>query len=615
MKKKVPSSDPQPSESLWDFKLANATTNTLDSTVEKLPTPETLWDMHMRKSTPKPPSPPPAEPEADGLWNKSFGKKTATPAPQLQPEPEYESFWDLQMSQSSGSEWPRTASPAPARAPGPSISTSKIPGPSRTPASSRSAVSSKNLAGKSPLSNSWDVEAELEEPSLLGSTVSLHTPASSTYTGDYGYVSPVFIEMEDEAFPRIQDPLPEDVVENSVRAFHSAAAEAEIKLRRKMVSGTLDDGALGQLVNAHMSAMEQYARKAVEEWRLARDVEVQRQRVAEEEKRRAMEAKKQRLGRRGGQTLVTEQVVRAASPALQMKKPAQIKNRQAQLLVESFGARPATPARLLAKAQQDVDSGTDLWERQMSGKAAEEKSMFSFLGSQAQPPPPAHPPIHAPSPWAQLAKHPTQRNPLLSQPAPAPAPAPEPSLSPWEAVMTKKVQAPPESQPQDAWDEDNTDESEEGAMSSWGQQMLNTARGGAASAWDMAMATIGGSERPGTPAQMRGPARPSAPAPAAPAAPASREAPWVSDGLFARSTSNGPTTPEDPRFATWRPPKIVDPDEQENPAKKMQDLAFQNLFQTADDDSDPTDLLNAMSMYTKATQSAARKKTAPGAQR
>ena len=68
--------------------------------------------------------------------------------------------------------------------------------------------------------------------------------------------------------------------------------------------------------------------------------------------------------------------------------------------------------------------GTDLWERKMSGKAAEEKSMFSLVGSQAQLPPPAQPPMHAASPWAQLVKHPTQRSPFLSQAASAPAPEP-----------------------------------------------------------------------------------------------------------------------------------------------------------------------------------------------
>jgi len=175
--------------------------------------------------------------------------------------------------------------------------------------------------------------------------------------------------------------------------------------------------------------------------------------------------------------------------------------------------------------------------------------------------------------------------------------------------MAKVKQAPPEPQLQDAWDEDNTDESEEG-VSSW-DHVLNGARGGAASAWSIAMSAIGGGERPGTPTQVSAPRRPSAPAPPAPAA---RETPRASDGLFARSTSNGPTTPEDPRFATWRPPRIVDPDEHANPAKKMQHLALQNLFESADD-ADDADLISAMSMYSKATQSAGRKKTAPAAKR
>ena len=461
------------------------------------------------------------------------------------------------------------------------------------------------------------MDAEPEEHTLLGSTVAFPTPPSSTYTGNYGYISPVFFEMEDPEFPRVPDPLPDVAVEETIRIFHNTAAEAEIELRRHMVSGTLDDGELEQLVNAHMSAMEQHARKAVEDWKAAREAaieerraEEQRARMAEEQKRRLAEAKKQGLGKKGAKwpgLSTVEEVPRAASPAVQAKKP-QAKNRRTQLLEESFGARPATPAHLAqAQAQQRGDDELSPWERQAAAKAAEGKPTFAFLAQQAQQPPPVQPPVPAPSPWAQLARAPAQRNPF----SPQAAQAPEPSLSPWETMMAKKMQAPPMPQPQDAWEEDNTDDSEEG-VSSWTQQMLNSARSGAASAWGMASSAIGGGERPGTPAQLRAPTRPSAPVPAAPAA---QETPWAADGLMARSVSNGPTTPEDPRFATWRPPRIVEHDEHNDPAKKMQDLAFQNLFETADDESDPSDLLNAMSMYAKATQSAARKKTAPSSKR
>ncbi|EKM56912.1 uncharacterized protein PHACADRAFT_141917 [Phanerochaete carnosa HHB-10118-sp] len=620
MKHKISSSDPQLSGGLWDHPVPNTTTkaSVLDPVSSKFPTPEALWDMHMRKSTPKPPSPPPVEPDLESLWGKTFGKKASPPAPQLPRESE--SLWDLQqISQSDGMDWQSSISPTSARTPASSTPASKNPSSSRASASPRSSASSKNFPGKSPLSNSWDVDIDVENLSLQDSTVDFSAPVSSTYTGAYGYISPVFVEMEDEAFPRVLDPLPETMVADSIRSFHSAAAEAEIELRRQMISGALDDSAFEELVNTHMSMVEQYARKIVEGWKQERSAEEQRRLIAEEQKRRLAEVKKQGLARRGGQwagSSLTEGVARAASPALQAKRPQQTKNRQARLLEESFGARPATPAHL-AQAQQDDDGGISLWERRTPGKAAEGRPIpSSFAGSapQAQPPPQARPPPQVqpspptPSPWAQLAKTPARRNPFLPQAAPPPAP--EPSLSPWDAMIAKVKQAPPEPQLQDAWEEDNTDESEEGA-SSWSHQVLNGAFGGAVSAWSMGVSAFGGAERPGTPAQVPAPTRPSAPAPPVPTV---REAPWAGEGPFQRSTSHGPTTPEDPRFATWRPPRIVDPDEHENPAKKMQDLALQNLFQSVDDSSD-TDLFNAMSMYSKATQSATRKTTTPAARR
>ncbi|GJE86682.1 hypothetical protein PsYK624_027630 [Phanerochaete sordida] len=620
MKKKLQTSNPPPSESLWEQQATMSKATALESTGNKLPTAELLWEMN-RGPTPKPSTQPPVESESDSLWSKALGKKPTTPAPPAQLQHDAESLWDMQQnSLLDDSDWHNPSFSAATKTPSAPTPPIKNALPSRTSAPSRSSASSKSLPGKSPLSQGWDTTPEVDSSSLPGSTIGFPTPASSTYTGAYNYLSPVFVEMEDETFPRIPDPLPEAVVEESIRAFHTAAAEAEIDLRRQLVSGILDDGAIERLVNTHVINVEQHARKVVEEWHEERAAEEQRQRLAEEQRRRQAEARRQGLNKNRFFAGAVGGGARAASPApapvLQAKRLKQINSPQARLLQESFGTRPSTPAHL-AQARQDDDAGGSLWERQMSGKAsapaAEDRGIFNaFLGSSppSQAPAPMQPPQRSVSPWSQLAKPPTQRNPFLQQ-QPAPAAPAAPALSPWEAMLARtRQQAPPvpQTQPEDAWDEDNTDESDEGSAP-WGQNMLSNARGGAANVWDMAMNAFGGAERPRTPAQA-GPSRPAAPAPPPPVSREPQQ--WADDGLFARSTSNGPTTPEDPRFVTWRPPRIVDPDEHVDPAKKMQDLALQNLFHTVDD-ADDSDLMNAMSMYSKAAQSVERKKTAgPG---
>ena len=90
------------------------------------------------------------------------------------------------------------------------------------------------------------------------------------------------------------------------------------------------------------------------------------------------------------------------------------------------------------------------------------------------------------------------------------------------------------------------------------------------------------------------------------------------DSMY-RSKSRGPFPDEnvssgaDPRFATWKPKEVDDP------VQKMAELAFQNLVQEAsvqEEESEPVELLNAVSMYAKvATVANSSKKKGPRGKR
>lgn len=156
---------------------------------------------------------------------------------------------------------------------------------------------------------------------------------------------------------------------------------------------------------------------------------------------------------------------------------------------------------------------------------------------------------------------------------------------------------------------DEDDEEEEPSL--W-QSATRAGAGGAASAWNFAMNAISG-ERSGTPAK----ASPSTYNFAGKAP--SRTWTPAAEGAMYRSSSRGAFSDEntasatDPRFATWQPARggAEAEVEHDNPLKKMADLALQNLYEVADPESSaPTDIMNAMSIYTKAAAGTSRKKGA-----
>lgn len=462
----------------------------------------------------------------------------------------------------------------------------------------------------------WDTPATLGHPSLHDMASEPPTPVSSTYAGAYNYISPVFFEMEGEEFPRIDDPVPETVVEDTIRRFYETAAGMEIDLRRNLLSGKFDDDQLEQLLTSHISSIERNARKVLEQWDSAREeaieerrAEEQRQRMLEEQKQRQAEAKKLagKKGRKWSLPIVEDVIEEPAAvelPVPSKKKPGKkgAGKNQVNVLEESFSARAATPTF----EQDDESTGSPFFQPHPKAptQAAAAKSMFSFFGKPSQSPAPGTP---VPTPWPQTQSapaRPTQaKNPF--------APASKghnlsPDLTPWETFSRKQDPAQLQHQA-DPWAEDNTDESEEGT-SSWTQQAVDTARGGAASAWNIAMSAIGG-ERPGITAL-----RP-------PTVATGRENMWSGGDAYSRSEAR-PVWPEersatvDPRFTTWRPPKNMEPNGGTgNPAKQMAALAFDNLMDVADDGNDPADLLGAMSMYTKAMENSTRKRGGSNANR
>ena len=150
--------------------------------------------------------------------------------------------------------------------------------------------------------------------------------------------------------------------------------------------------------------------------------------------------------------------------------------------------------------------------------------------------------------------------------------------------------------PNDSLDDDSRETSGGGGGSLW-----DGARGGAASAWDFAMNAISNGK----------PSAFAKPPPGKPSPPVNDAGSfWSNDPSYMRMMSEGAGEgPADGRFTPWRP-SVLEPPDEDDPTTKMTDLAMQHLFKTVDTegDIDMTEARNAMSMYTKAAATSARKK-------
>ena len=530
-------------------------------------------------------------PLSDKLREKLMGK--ATEQPFAPPELTQESLWETQAAKSQG---PTTTKPvsSPSRSPAPP----NMSVPSRTSASFKSIAPSKlNTTMSGDVSDTTTTSGHRSSRSIPSGS---RTSSSSTYAGAYSYISPVFFEMEDEEFPRVDDLLPDEVVEDTIRRFYGKAAEMDIELRRNITSGGVDDSRLEQLLNSHVAAMERNARKILEEWASAREAaaeqkRVEEQRALDEQRQRQAEARKfiGKRGKRLGLPIIED----VAEEHVPVELPAQAKKKQAKRGAASNQANVREETNSVMTAPPSLGpegEGSSFWQPQpkVPVQAGAAKSMFSFFGKPSQSPAP-EPPVS--SPWPQTQPAPltpsfSGKSPFSSVPR---VNDPIPELTPWEAMRARKQDpAQLKSQP-DPWTEYNTDKFEEG-VTPWTRRAVDSARNGAASAWNLAMSAVSG-ERPGTTVP-----RPSTVIPG-------RENMWGSGDAFARSESRVVWPEEssagaDPRFATWQPPKKAPPEvDNDNPAKKMMDLAFENLIDVADDNDDPSQLLTAMSMYTKAT--------------
>lgn len=429
------------------------------------------------------------------------------------------------------------------------------------------------------------------------------TPTMAPSSASHSYVSPVFIEMEDDSFPRLGDPLPQDTVEESIRSFHLAAAEADIELRRRMLSGKLDDEQMEQLVLGHLSSVEQSARNIVEQWNKAREVEIERlqaeaekARIVEEQKRRLAEAKKN-----GKKKWSIPTVATAPEP---MPEPAQPKKKGRRGTIQQEAAeeaRAATPVGRPMKqtiVQEDTTPTEGFWQA-----PTKPHGMGSLLWGRSSTPA-APTPVPAVRPGSV---RPTVLNPFASGSNVPKQAAPE--LSPWEAAMAKKkeMKPSPTPAPEPSWGESSDADGSADGSSFW-ENAVGGATGGAASAWSF---LVGG--------QQPAPPPPKAPTPRSAAPAPVPDAFWPSEDTFARNMHRGPTSAAPPygasasmdgRFATWRPSRDDEPEERGDPAKKMADLALENLLDitSTGDNGQPDDIFNAMSMYSKAHASVTRKR-------
>ncbi|KAJ3525709.1 hypothetical protein NM688_g8363 [Phlebia brevispora] len=65
---------------------------------------------------------------------------------------------------------------------------------------------------------------------------------------------------------------------------------------------------------------------------------------------------------------------------------------------------------------------------------------------------------------------------------------------------------------------------------------------------------------------------------------------------------------KNPRYQTWVPKREEEADVETDPLKKMAELALQNLEDVTKEASEPRELVDAMSMYTKAATGSSKRR-------
>ncbi|KAI0088804.1 hypothetical protein BDY19DRAFT_993637 [Irpex rosettiformis] len=558
-------------ESLWEMHVAKhappkpPTPPSATIPPSGLPTPESLWEMHVAKHAPPPPTPPPTEPVSpDALWEASAHKKLP-------------------------------------------VREAVTTAPSKKGANGKAAKSpTESLWGSASASSPPGPSAPIAGPTYTGSSLeSAH---------NHGYMSPLLIELECDEFPiASQDILTDDLVEESIRQWHQQAAEADIQLRKQLVSMHWAKRDWDELLGSHIQEMERNARTVVVHWKTVCDAEKER-RMKEDKQRRLAGIRNVTSGnRRWGSSMSSTPAERTPSPApAPMKKPSVPEpkktpvpeTKKAQPLrkgavrkhvatVEDatnsdWEERSATPSLSTDRpkpGRKDAVNVDSLWSKDPSA-AKGASGLISSLWGKAPEHEPAVPVIERKKPVGGAAKK------VLSSTVEPTRKAATP-LS-WNEPEPQKTEGPFwTSRPSDPV-EDDTHEPSGGSF--WGG-----ARDGANSAWDFAMNAIN-SGKPSVSAKP--PAKPSPPV----SGPGSF---WSNEPSFAKMMSGGAGEGGglDGRFTPWKPSELEPPDE-DDPTTKMANLAMQHLYQTVDteDDIDVNDARNAMLMYTKAAATSTRKK-------
>ncbi|KAI0691851.1 hypothetical protein BC835DRAFT_1416946 [Cytidiella melzeri] len=554
-------------ESLWEMNRAKSSTPkpptppSSNSMSSALPPSDTLWDMHMPQKALPPPTPPPTEPVSpDTLWEPSVVKRLpireiATPAPLKRGK---------QANQPAPSQNPWGATPA-TSPPGPPIATPN------------------------------------------------HTGNSLESAHNHGYMSPLLIELECDDFPIApQDILTDELVEESIRQWHMQAAEADIQLRKQLVSMHWAKRDWDELLGSHVQEMERNARTVVGHWKSVSDAEKGR-RLKEDKQRRLAGIRNVTSGnRRYGDTILAERSPSPAPPVLaSAKKPTAPETKKAQ-------PQRKVPARRNVATVEDATSSE--WEERSATPVSMDRSKpargrkdsvgADSLYSKDSPAAKGAPGLLS-SLWGRASNSASEASDVHEPKKPvggmrkgALEPSAEPDRKtatplPWDESQNKKIDRNFWASSAGANAEDEDDEPEEDAM--WSQNRLGGARGGAASAWNFAVNAISG-DRAGASAR---PSHKSSPPVGGPGSF------WPNDSSFTRTASESPSSGAhtgsdlDGRFTPWKPSSIVKSDTNET-TTKMANLAMQQLCQ--DDEDDQNDVQNLMSSYTKSFATSTRKK-------
>lgn len=559
-----------------------------------MPTPESLWNMHIgTKQVTDPPTPPSSTiPTPEALWETNLGKAAPPPTPPPTEPVSPDSVW----APSAAKKQPVKQMPVSADA-----NTTKRGG--------------KSKAEKQTASDSlWDPRAASVPPEPVAA-LPTHTGNSVESAHNHGYMSPLLIELECDEFPLAsQDILTDELVEESIRQWHQQAAEADIQLRRQLVSTHWERRDWDELLGSHVQEMEHYARTVVGHWKDICEAEKAR-RSKEDKQRRLAGIRNVTSGnRRWGPSNPVEATpfpapalasasiptkARSPEPVTKAQQPRKGAGRKYSVTVEDatsseWEERSSTPSLSSDKSKTRPNESPEYdtpWQKEAPAAKAAPGLMSNMWGKSA-------------TTTAEAQINGARKKPVDGNTKSAFSPA-EPIRNtgtplPWDDPQSRR----PEKSLWDTAGSAAAEDDDSANGSPWSQ--------GAASAWSFAMNAIGG-DKSAAPTKLNGkpPMEP----------PVNRTTSfWSSGDTNSRSMSQGPSQTGfgdaslDGRFTPWKPSRAaVDPEAEANdPTKKMADLALQHLYETADvDDSD--ELHNAMSMYTKAVASSTRKRAMPTA--